>query len=93
MRSSQPRIAALALGLLLATAASTRAVVIFFKDGSQEVIADSYRIEGDHLIATLQSGQETSIPLAAVDLERTEAMGKRAKGSAIVSARWAHPRR
>ena len=32
----------------------------------------------------LQSGQETAIPLAAVDLEKTETMGKMAKGSAMV---------
>jgi hypothetical protein len=84
MRSSQPRIVALALGLLLAAAASTHAVVIYFKDGSKEVVAESYRIDGDRLIAILQSGQETSIPLAAVDLERTEATGNMARGSAIV---------
>jgi hypothetical protein len=84
MGSSTYRIAALALGLLLGAATATRAVIIYFKDGSQEVIADAYRIEGDKVIATLQSGQETAIPLAAVDLEKTEAMGKRTKGSAMV---------
>ena len=84
MSSSRQRIAALALGLLRAVATASSAVVIYFKDGSQEIVADSYRIEGDKVIATLQSGQETSIPLAAVDVERTEAMGKRAKGSAVV---------
>lgn len=76
--------AALTLGFLLLTATATHAVVIFFKDGSQEIIAQSYRIEGDRMIATLQSGQETSIPLEAVDLERTETLGRVAKGSAVV---------
>jgi hypothetical protein len=36
------------------------------------------------VIAVLQSGQETAIPLDAVDLEKTEEMSKVAKGSAIV---------
>jgi hypothetical protein len=84
MSAPRRRILTLTLGLLLTAAASTRAVVIFFKDGSKEIIADSYRIAGDRLIATLQSGQETAIPLAAVDLERTESTGRVAKGSAIL---------
>jgi hypothetical protein len=83
MKSSQRTLATVALGLWLgATAAS--AVVIVFKDGSKEIIADSYRVEGDHLIAILPSGLETAIPLEAVDLEKTEAMAKVAKGSVIV---------
>jgi hypothetical protein len=84
MRITRHRIAALALGLVLAGATATRAVVIYFKDGSQEIVATSYRIDGKRLIATLQSGQETAIPLDAVDLERTESIGRVAKGSAIV---------
>ena len=75
-------LSALALFLLVATA--SQAVIIYFKDGSKEVIADSYRIDGQRLIAVLQSGQETAIRLDAVDLEKTEAMSKVAKGSAVV---------
>ena len=75
-------LSALALFLLVATA--SQAVIIYFKDGSKEVIADSYRIDGQRLIAVLQSGQETAIRLDAVDLEKTEAMAKVAKGSAVV---------
>jgi hypothetical protein len=74
--------AALALFLLVATAG--QAVVIYFKDGSKEVVADSYRIDGKRLIAVLPSGQETAIRLDAVDIEKTEAMAKVAKGSAVV---------
>jgi hypothetical protein len=72
----------LALFFLVATA--SHAVIIYFKDGSKEVIADSYRIEGNRVIAVLQSGQETAIRLDAVDIEKTEAMAKVAKGSAVV---------
>jgi hypothetical protein len=82
--STHHRTAALALAGLLALAGASHAVIIYFKDGSKEVVADRYRIEGKHLIATLQSGQDTAIPLDAVDLEKTEQMGKVAKGSAIV---------
>ena len=74
----------LALTLALLVASATKAVVIYYKDGSKEVLADSYRIEGNRLIAVLQSGQETAIRLDAVDLEKTEAMSKVAKGSAVV---------
>ena len=74
----------LALALVLLVASASQAVVIYFKDGSKEVLADSYRIEGNRLIAVLQSGQETAIRLDAVDLEKTEAMSKVAKGSAVV---------
>ena len=59
-------------------------MIIYFKDGSKEIIADRYRIDGNRVIAVLTSGQETAIPLDAVDLEKTEEMGKVAKGSAMV---------
>ena len=75
---------ALALAALLLAATASQAVVIYFKDGSKEILAERYRIDGDRIIAVLQSGQETAIPLAAVDLEKTEAMSKVAKGSAVV---------
>ena len=74
----------IALALFLLVASASQAVVIYFKDGSKEVVADSYRIEGNRMIAVLQSGQETAIRLDAVDLEKTEAMAKVAKGSAVV---------
>jgi hypothetical protein len=74
----------LALAALLLAATASQAVVIYFKDGSKEILADRYRVDGDRIIAVLQSGQETAIPLAAVDLEKTEAMSKVAKGSAVV---------
>jgi hypothetical protein len=74
----------LALALALLVASASQAVIIYFKDGSKEVIADSYRIEGNRLIAVLQSGQETAIRLDAVDLEKTEQMSKVVKGAAVV---------
>jgi len=84
MRCFDRRTPVLALALHLAVATAGGALVIVFKDGSKELVADRFRIEGDRLIATLPSGLETSMPVAAVDLERTEAMSKVAKGSAIV---------
>ena len=51
---------ALALGLLLFASTASHAVIIYFKDGSKEMIADSFRIEGNRLIAVLTSGQETA---------------------------------
>ena len=84
MRLPVLRTAALALALLLAAAVSAGAVVIYFKDGSKEVIAESYRIDGSHLIATLQSGQVISLPVDEVDLPKTEANQELARGSAKV---------
>jgi hypothetical protein len=84
MIRSRRRTVVLALAGLLLAASASQAVVIYFKDGSKEIVADRYHVDGNHVIATLQSGQETAIPLAAVDLEKTEAMNKVAKGSAIV---------
>ena len=75
---------ALALVCLLLAATASQAVIIYFKDGSKEIIADRYRVEGNRVIAVLTNGQETAIPLDAVDLEKTEKMGKVVKGSAIV---------
>jgi hypothetical protein len=84
MKTSPRTRAALVLALLLLAATASQAIVIFFKDGSDEIIAESYRIEGDHVIAILRSGQETAIRLDAIDLEKTKAMEKVARGSAIV---------
>ncbi|HVR28841.1 MAG TPA: hypothetical protein VMS86_04845 [Thermoanaerobaculia bacterium] len=87
MRSLDCKTLTLALALQLAAATAGWAINIYFKDGSDEVTAQSYRIEGDRVIAVLQSGQEIALPLAEVDLERTEAMNKIAKGSAKVLER------
>jgi hypothetical protein len=75
---------AIALVTQLGAATAGWALTIYFKDGSDELTAARYRVEGSKLIATLQSGQEVALPLADVDLERTEAMNKVAKGSAMV---------
>jgi hypothetical protein len=83
--NATPRVKiAAALTVLLLAASAAQGVVIFFKDGSKEIIAERYRIEGNRMIAVLQSGQETAIPLEAVDLEKTKEMSQVAKGSAIV---------
>ena len=74
----------IAVALFLLVASASQAVIIYFKDGSKEVVADSYKIDGKRMIAVLQSGQEIAIRLDAVDLEKTEAMAKVAKGSAVV---------
>ena len=87
MRTLDRTTVALALALQLAASTAGWALTIYFKDGSDEVAADSYRIEGEKLIAVLHSGQEIALPLAEVDLERTEAMNKIAKGSAKVLER------
>ena len=72
------------LGLCLLVVSASQAVTIYFKDGSKEVVADSYKVDGKHLLAVLHSGQQISLPLEAVDLEKTEAMSKLVKGSAVI---------
>jgi len=84
MRSTARRRTALALAALLFAAAASHAAVIYFKDGSKEMVVDRYKVVGDKIMAILPSGLETTIPLGDVDLEKTESMGKVAKGSAVV---------
>lgn len=70
MRRS-PLWTALALvGLLVAAPAA--AFIIYLKDGSQLVVRERYRVEGDMAIVVMPSGVTSSMPLADIDVERTE---------------------
>lgn len=59
--------------------------VIFMKDGSQLTTREKYKVEGDLAIMQLQSGVTTSLPLAEIDIEKTERENARSNlGSAQV---------
>jgi len=60
------------------------AYTIFFKNGSQLVAKDKYRVQGDKAIITLPSGTEAAYPLAGIDVERTERENKTNLGNAVM---------
>lgn len=61
-------------GLLAASPAWS--YIIFLKDGSQVQVRGRYRVDGDQAIVTLPSGVTSSMPLAEIDVERTERENK-----------------
>jgi hypothetical protein len=77
------RTASLALALLLVATAGWGYILVF-KDGEKLVIEGRYRVIGDKVAVTLQSGAQTEFPLADVDIEKTEEMNKVTRGSAVV---------
>jgi hypothetical protein len=83
MTSFHRRTAVLVLALLLLATASWGYILVF-KDGEKLVIEGRYRVIGDKVAVTLQSGAETEFPLSDIDLEKTEEMNKSARGSAVV---------
>ena len=70
--------------LILTGSQAALAYTLVFKDGSTLVVDGKYRIEGERLIVTLQSGTETFFGVADVDLEKTESMNQLDLGSAFV---------
>lgn len=68
--------------LLLATPAW--AYVIYLKDGSQIQARDKYRVVGDKAYFTLPSGTETFIPLAEIDVTKTEEVNRVKLGAARI---------
>lgn len=57
---------------LVAFAAPGFGYVIFLKDGTQIITEDTYRVDGDQAIFERENGVTSSIPLAEIDVERTE---------------------
>jgi hypothetical protein len=84
-RSVRARLAGagLAFALLLA-AAPLAAYVIYLKDGSSLQAREKYREQGGLALITLPSGAQTTLPLAQIDVARTEASNASDFGSATV---------
>lgn len=58
---------------LVLAAAPAWAYTIFLKDGSSIQAQEKYQVQGDLALIRLQSGTTSSIPLAEIDVARTEA--------------------
>ena len=84
MSTSRKVLCAVLATLVLAGSPVALAYTLVFKDGSTLVVDSKYRIEGERLIATLQSGTETFFDADDVDLEKTESMNQLDLGSAFV---------
>lgn len=57
---------------------------IYLKDGTVVATRDEYSVEGELAIATLESGAQTTIRLAEIDVEKTARLNQRAYTSAVV---------
>lgn len=69
---------------LLAGAAPLLAYTIYLKDGSTLQARQKYQVQGDKAIITLPSGAQTMLPLAQIDVARTDATNASDFGSATV---------
>jgi hypothetical protein len=76
---------ALLAGLCLAAlAAPALAYTIFLKDGTQVVAKGKYEVKGNQAIIVLPSGTRSSLPLADIDVERTEKANVQDLGTAVM---------
>ena len=82
--SSIRRFTLLLLCLVAFAPAALLAGVIVFKDGETLVTEGPYRRQGDKVFVTLQSGAETSFPVSEIDLEKTDEMNRKTRGSGVV---------
>ena len=76
--------AGIAVLLLVLAAGQAFAYTIYLKDGSKIVTAEKYTVRGDKAIVKLQSGTESMLPLAEIDVERTEKANTQNLGTAVV---------
>ena len=81
-----PRIPMLAFASLLGllSAGSLAAYTVHLKDGSSIVAKKKYTVQGDKAILVLPSGTETALPLAEIDVAKTDADNQDDLGTAIV---------
>jgi hypothetical protein len=84
MRNPGRLLTALAATIATLVAAPALAYTIYLKDGSQLVSKTKYVVRGDKAIIILQSGTETQLPLAEIDVARTEAGNQQDLGTAIL---------
>jgi hypothetical protein len=74
----------LAVAVLMLFAGQASAYTIFLKDGSRLQAREKYRVTGDKAIIVLPSGSMTELPLARIDVERTERGNATDYGNATV---------
>jgi hypothetical protein len=73
------------LALVLALAAAPLAAyTIYLKDGGTLLAREKYKVQGNLAIVTLPSGAQTQLPLAQIDVARTQAGNASDFGSATI---------
>lgn len=70
--------------LLFLIAGTLSAEVVFLKNGSKVETREPYEVDGDEAVLVLTNGTVTRIPLADIDIERTDAANRPGFGSAQV---------
>lgn len=75
---------ALVVLLAVAIAAPAAAYTIYLKDGSRIVAREKYTVDGDRAIITLESGTQTFLAFAEIDVPRTDAANETNLGGALV---------
>jgi hypothetical protein len=72
--------------LLLAAclAAPAAAYTIYLKDGSRIIAKDKYKVEGDKAIIVLESGTQTFLSYAEIDVARSDAANQSNLGGALI---------
>ena len=79
-----PRFALAAATALALFTGPALAYTIYLKDGSKIVTAEKYTVRGDKAIVKLTSGTESMLPMAEIDIERTEKANQQNLGTAVV---------
>lgn len=75
---------ALSFAVLLLLGAPAAAYVVVLKDGSQIIAKEKYRQVGGQAIITLPNGTRSSLAIAEIDHERTQAANLHDYGTAVV---------
>ncbi len=65
-------------------AAPLAAYTVYLKDGSKIITKEKYRVRGSQAILTLPNGTETSYPLNAIDVVKTDQVNQSDYGTALV---------
>jgi hypothetical protein len=84
MRTRARLLTAMAATAAMLLATPALAYTIYLKDGSSIVSKSKYVVRGDMAIILTQSGTETALPLAEIDVARTEAANQQNLGTAMV---------
>jgi len=83
-RSARLAFPVLAALLLAFAAGPALAYTIYLKDGSKLVASEKYKVRGDKAIVQLPNGSETMLPLAEIDVDRTDKGNTQNLGTATV---------
>jgi hypothetical protein len=70
--------------LFLGAALPAHAYRVIFQDGSSLMASEPYEVQGGLVIITLESGTRTTVPLAEIDVARTEAVNRTSASSSAV---------